>query len=1225
MDSVYKNDSIGTYNFTTPGAYVIKAWSSLPNGNADGNPGNDTISKSVYVQGYASLPFNESFNGTWINYYNTHDAPSMYWVNTPNTGNSSWRRNDDGTTAAWTNATTGVYTPTGVGNAPLYSARFHSRSATAGSTGTLDAYINFTPAGTKALKFWHINTSGTDTLSVFISNDGGTTFNLIQKFATVTAWTQHFVTLGTSVAANSIVRFSVTNISTTQGTDVGIDSVQVYVLAANDAGLTAINAPTTPVVSGLNPVTVTVKNYGTANLTATNIGWSVNGSAQTPYAYTNTTGIATGNTAGPDTIGTYNFTTTGYYTIKAWTSLAGDADHTNDTVSKTVYVQAYTTLPFIEGFDSTWINKNGTLEVPTTYWNNSPVTGSNSWRRDDDTISGAWTNGHLGTYSPVGANSTVHSARFHTSGTTNTNSTGTMDLFINFTPAGYKILDFWYNNASGADSLSVYLSTDNGTTFNFVKKLLTVTGWSRNVINIGNSTSSACMLRFKAVSDRGTSDIGLDQVQVYLQPAKDMAAAAWVAPASGCGLTNSEVVKVKYKNVGASAQTSIPFKYSIDGGSTFVTETYTGSIAAGDTMTYTFTQHANFSTPKVYNCIGVVNLSGDAYLGNDTVTNVLNSINNISGNPFIDSLDAGNKHYILAYSTNSLVSLDSLVGVNSTHAFNMTGGAAGTWPSGTSASTTAQQAFSYTDHVSSIKTCTVDASAFTTKLFLHLDLRQTCSQTTGNLYSYFMVLVNSVNGTDTISDVNGTKFFNPITTSSDAFASKNFNLSSYLTIPSKSFTLTFMASCKYNDATLGGTADHVFLDNIALYVPPTINNLGPDTTICQNNSITFDAGAVNGYTYTWETIPGNTVVGTSHNYTVNSAGTYVAIVTNQLGFTASDTVTVSVNPLPVAYAGKDTTINYQTPATLQGSVTGSTGSYSYSWAPANLLVNATIQNPTTTSLTVTTVFTLTVKDLITGCSGTDQVIVNNIGGPLSVSAHAKPDTICAGESVLLTALASGGTSINYTYNWNTTPVSTNDSVNVTPTANATYIVTVTSGANTATSSIAVVVHPLPIVNLGNDTTICKNKTITLHAGTGTGYVYNWSNGTTSSTLVVDSTFANGSGIAAISVTVTNSFGCISSDAINITFVTCSGIDEFGSNASIAMYPNPTGGMTNIAINGLNSNAELTVFNLQGKAILNKTVTNNTVTTLDLTYLPKGVYIVRVNNEKVNIISKLIIQ
>ncbi len=56
--------------------------------------------------------------------------------------------------------------------------------------------------------------------------------------------------------------------------------------AVNDAGITAITAPTSPVTPGSQPVIVTLRNFGTATLTSATIGWSVNNVAQPDFAWT---------------------------------------------------------------------------------------------------------------------------------------------------------------------------------------------------------------------------------------------------------------------------------------------------------------------------------------------------------------------------------------------------------------------------------------------------------------------------------------------------------------------------------------------------------------------------------------------------------------------------------------------------------------------------------------------------------------------------------------------------------------------------------------------------------------------------------------------------------------------------------------------------------------------------------------------------------------------------
>lgn len=72
------------------------------------------------------------------------------------------------------------------------------------------------------------------------------------------------------------------------------------------------------------------------------------------------------------------------------------------------------------------------------------------------------------------------------------------------------------------------------------------------------------------------------------------------------------------------------------------------------------------------------------------------------------------------------------------------------------------------------------------------------------------------------------------------------------------------------------------------------------------------------------------------------------------------------------------------------------------------------------------------------------------------------------------------------------------------------------------------------VNLGNDTTLCCNETLTLHTGTS-GYNYMWSTGETTDTIVCSATTDT---IIEYSVIVSNNNNCIGTDTIIVTFDTC---------------------------------------------------------------------------------------
>ncbi|MES2733812.1 MAG: right-handed parallel beta-helix repeat-containing protein [Bacteroidota bacterium] len=116
--------------------------------------------------------------------------------------------------------------------------------------------------------------------------------------------------------------------------DIGADEYIPYV---NNSGIVQITGPVQP-FNGTQAVVVTLKNFGSANLTQAKVNWSVNGAVQPVYNWTGT--ALPGDSLKAINIGTYNFGGVGSFVVKAWTSLpnnATDADLLNDTTTVTTY------------------------------------------------------------------------------------------------------------------------------------------------------------------------------------------------------------------------------------------------------------------------------------------------------------------------------------------------------------------------------------------------------------------------------------------------------------------------------------------------------------------------------------------------------------------------------------------------------------------------------------------------------------------------------------------------------------------------------------------------------------------------------------------------------------------------------------------------------------------------------------------------------------------------
>ncbi len=105
-------------------------------------------------------------------------------------------------------------------------------------------------------------------------------------------------------------------------------------------------------------------------------------------------------------------------------------------------------------------------------------------------------------------------------------------------------------------------------------------------------------------------------------------------------------------------------------------------------------------------------------------------------------------------------------------------------------------------------------------------------------------------------------------------------------------------------------------------------------------------------------------------------------------------------------------------------------------------------------------------------------------------------------------------------------------------------------------SVNLTVFPSPEVDLGMDTVVCADAMITLQVSS-TFSTVNWSDGSASSSIQLDSAGV-GMNSLPVTVTVSNSSGCIDRDTIIITFDVCAGIENEirQSMPGVYIYPNP---------------------------------------------------------------------
>jgi gliding motility-associated-like protein len=286
--------------------------------------------------------------------------------------------------------------------------------------------------------------------------------------------------------------------------------------------------------------------------------------------------------------------------------------------------------------------------------------------------------------------------------------------------------------------------------------------------------------------------------------------------------------------------------------------------------------------------------------------------------------------------------------------------------------------------------------------------------------------------------------------------------------------------------------------------PLPVINLGSDTAVCDGDAFLLDATNPNA-TYSWQDNSMNAV------FNVTQTGNYWVEVAFNLCIN-SDTVNVVYNPIPIIDLGNDTVICEPDTLVLDASFPGAT----YIWQDNSALPQFNASN-----------------------QGLFYVSVNrfncNFRDTISITVEPKPDAdlgsdtvLCTGTTFLLNSTSQGASflwqdgSTKY-YNQVSTP--------------GQYWIEVTKGNCFNTDTIFVTGMDKPIVNIGNDTSICPDDSVVLSTFTPLS-TYIWSTGDVDSSITVNEK-------GQYWVEVTNACGSIR-DKINL-FVTSLPVVELGED------------------------------------------------------------------------------
>ncbi|MFZ9029183.1 MAG: T9SS type A sorting domain-containing protein, partial [Crocinitomicaceae bacterium] len=231
---------------------------------------------------------------------------------------------------------------------------------------------------------------------------------------------------------------------------------------------------------------------------------------------------------------------------------------------------------------------------------------------------------------------------------------------------------------------------------------------------------------------------------------------------------------------------------------------------------------------------------------------------------------------------------------------------------------------------------------------------------------------------------------------------------------------------------------------------------------------------------------------------------------------------------------------------------------------------------------------------LNGCTSPATMVEVSVNALPIVVANSTATTICETDMITLT-----GTGAD-TYTWDN---GATDGVAFDPATTTTFTVTGTDvNGCTNTDMITVTVNPLPTVSMTAISQVCVyDVAFDLTGGSPAGGSYA---GTGVSNDQFDPATA-GIGTHTITYSITDGNGCTNDATTDIVVDACSNLEEIIA-PFISIYPNPTFGTITINTN-INKINSVEVIDLTGKVLI-----NTQSTTIDLSDLSSGKYIVRVS-------------
>jgi len=388
-----------------------------------------------------------------------------------------------------------------------------------------------------------------------------------------------------------------------------------------------------------------------------------------------------------------------------------------------------------------------------------------------------------------------------------------------------------------------------------------------------------------------------------------------------------------------------------------------------------------------------------------------------------------------------------------------------------------------------------------------------------------------------------------------------------------------------------GCTDSAAVGVIITSVPNPVVTLAADTVQC-GGSVLLDAGNP-GASYFWN--DGST----TQTINASSTGNYFVEVTDSNGCSASDSVNVTINPLPLVDLGADTSACGS--LVLDAMNPGAT----YLWSDSSVTQTITVNSSGPYSVMVLD---------SNGCSNSDTVSVT-INPMPSVFLNVSQPTLCQGDSTVI--VASGGNAVQWYFNGQPIPGATGNSIFASQPGVYNVILDLNGCQDSAAVGATISVSSLPtVVSSASSNFVCVTDANVTLFGSPAG-------GTHSGPGVTGTSFSPSSagvGTHNVIYMYTDSNGCSASDTSVIVVSACVGIMEHAAGSIVNVFPNPGNGSFTLT---LEENANVRVLDALGRMVFAARL-NKGQHAFDLQHLPAGMYLLQAEAETHSSALRLVI-